>query len=113
MQKQKTLQLIKSLVASLILATTLGGLVQPSALAVVSDPTTISRLLQQKRSLLVRETELLRDRAELNKQIDDLRKRGNSDSARELNSLCQALDANNSDLRQTQFDIRDISRRLM
>ncbi len=107
----QNIQSKKTLFIGLLIAATFGAMFQPAALAVVSDPTTYSTLQQQRRSLLVRETELIRDKNDLQRQIDDLRRAGGS--SRDLSDLSQALDQTYSDLRATDLDIKDIERRLM
>ncbi len=111
--KNNSNQLIKRFVASLLVTITIGALVEPAAMAVISDPVAMSTLQQRKRDLLVRETNLLRSRDDLQKQIDDLKRINDGSSQRQLNDLCQSLDKTFSDLQKTQFDIRDVSTRMM
>ncbi len=113
MRNNKPNQLIKTFVASLLVAATIGAVVEPAAMAVISDPTAISRLQQRKRDLLVRETDLLRSKDDLQKQIDELKRINDGSSQRQLDDLCQSLDHTFSDLQKTQFDISDVSRRMM
>lgn len=107
----QSIQYTKTLLIGFLIAATFGAMFQPTALAVVSDPTTYSTLQQQRRSLLVRETELIRDKGDLQRQIDDLRRSGAS--THDINDLAQALDQTYSDLRATDLDIKAIDRRLM
>jgi len=111
--KNNSNQLIKRFVASLLVTITIGAIVEPAAMAVISDPVAMSTLQQRKRDLLVRETNLLRSRDDLQKQIDDLKRINDGSSQRQLNDLCQSLDKTFSDLQKTQFDIRDVSTRMM
>lgn len=106
-------QLIKRIVASLLVTITIGAIVEPAAMAVISDPVTMSKLQQRKRDLLVRESDLIRSRDDLQKQVDDLKRINDGSSQRQLNDLCQSLDKTYSDLQKTQFDIRDVSTRMM
>lgn len=107
-------QIIKRFVASLLVTITVGALVEPAAMAVISDPVAMSKLQQRKRDLLVRESDLLRTKDDLQRQVDDLRKINNDGSSqRQINDLCQSLDKTYSDLQKTQFDIRDVSSRMM
>ncbi|CAN5462411.1 hypothetical protein BH10CYA1_BH10CYA1_46590 [soil metagenome] len=111
--KNNSNQLIKKFVASLLVTITIGAIVEPAAMAVISDPVTMSKLQQRKRDLLVRETDLIRSRDDLQKQVDDLKRINDGSSQRQFNDLCQSLDKTFSDLQKTQFDIRDVSTRLM
>ena len=104
---------IKRFVASLLVTITVGALVEPAAMAVISDPVTMSTLQQRKRDLLVRENNLLRSKDDLQKQIDDLKRINDGSSQRQLNDLCQSLDKTFSDLQKTQYDIRDVNTRMM
>lgn len=110
---KKQIQLIKTFVAGLLVSATLCAVVQPAAMAVISDPVAFSRLQQKKSDLLVRETNLLRSKDDLNKKIDDLRRMDDGSSASQLNNLSESLDRTCSDLRQVQLDIRDVSSRMM
>ncbi|HEY9678378.1 MAG TPA: hypothetical protein V6C76_10235 [Drouetiella sp.] len=107
-------QSIKTLAASLLVTITMSALVEPAAMAVVSDPVAFSNLQKRRSDLLNRETTLLRSKDDLQKQIDDLRKINNDGSSqRQINDLCQSLDVTFSDLRKVQYDIRDVNQRLM
>lgn len=111
--KNNSNQIIKRFVASLLVTITTGVIVEPAALAVISDPVALSQLQQRKRDLLVRETNLLRSRDDLQRQVDELKRINDGSSQRQLNDLCQSLDRTYSDLQKTQFDIRDVNFRMM
>lgn len=104
---------IKTFVASLLVTITVGAVVEPAAMAVVTDPVAFTRLQQRRGDLLTRETDLLRKKDDLQRQIDDLKRINDGGSQRQINDLCQSLDVTFSDLRKVQFDIQDVSRRLM
>ncbi|RTL39683.1 MAG: hypothetical protein EKK48_17550 [Candidatus Melainabacteria bacterium] len=112
--KNNSNQIIKRLVAGLLVTITVSAFVEPAAMAVISDPVTLNKLQQRKRDLLVKESDLLRTKDDLQKQVDDLRRINNDGSSqRQINDLCQSLDRTYSDLQKTQFDIRDVSTRMM
>lgn len=111
--KNNSTQTIKRLVASLLVTITVGAIVEPAAMAVISDPVTLNKLQQRKRDLLVRESDLLRTKDDLQKQVDDLKRINDGSSQRQLNDVCQTLDRTYSDLQKTQFDIRDVNTRMM
>jgi len=112
--KNNSNQIIKRLVAGLLVTITVSAFVEPAAMAVISDPVTLNKLQQRKRDLLVKESDLLRTKDDLQKQVDDLRRINNDgNSQRQINDLCQSLDRTYSDLQKTQFDIRDVSTRMM
>jgi len=97
---------------SLLLLATAGaislGFAQQPAAAVISDPTEYNQLQDQRNDLLVRESQLLRDRDDLNRQIDGLKRRNDPKLRPILNDLCQKLDSKFNQLQQTRYEIREV-----
>lgn len=111
--KNNSNQIIKRFVAGLLVTITTSALVEPAALAVISDPVTMNKLQQRKRDLLVRESDLLRTKDDLQRQVDDLKRINDGSSLRLINDVCQSLDKTYSDLQKTIYDIRDVNARMM
>lgn len=107
MKKQPT---IKTVFTTLALINAFAAMQLP-AMAVVSDPMTIYRLQARRNDLLQKESRLLRDKDDLNRQLDDLRRRGEPQYL--LNDVCQRLDAKHNDLQKTRMDLRDVDRYLL
>lgn len=81
---------------------------QEPAKAVISDPEVYNQLQDQRQDLLERESQLLRDRDDLNRQIDNLKRRNDPKLRPLLNNLCKTLDTTYSQLQQTRAEIRDV-----
>jgi len=104
---------LKTIVVSALVATTINTTIGTAAQAVVSDPVTYSRLMQQRRALMSKEFDLLKDKDELLRQMDDLKKQDDYATAGVLNEVSESLDQTNASLQRTRMDIRDVNRRLM
>jgi hypothetical protein len=89
------------------------GLAQQPALALVSDPTIIDRLQDQRNDLLIQESQLLRDQDDLNRQIDTLKRINDPRSRYLLNDMCQRRDIKFNQLRQTRWDLQEIEQALL
>lgn len=100
-----------SLIALTALAVNLSS--QPAS-AYVTDPTAISMLQNSRKDLLVRESKLMRDQDDLNRQINDLKKSDNDPQVRyAINDLCQKLDSKYAQLQRTRWELKQIEQSLM
>lgn len=105
---------VKTIVLGLILASTgASALIETPALGFIADPSIVGQLNDRRRFLLTREFILMRDYDDLLRRIDDLKRRGDADSQRQLNELCSKSDSKFTELRRVRLDIRDIDYRLM
>jgi hypothetical protein len=89
-----------------------GAFQQPAA-AVVSDPATVARLQTTRNSLLVKESTLLRDQDDLNRQIWDVKKTNEPQNNYVLNDLCQTLDSKYKLLQKTRWELKQIEQVLL
>ncbi|HEY9775910.1 MAG TPA: hypothetical protein V6C81_19260 [Planktothrix sp.] len=89
------------------------GLAQQPASALVSDPTTIDRLQDERNDLLIQESRQLRDQDDLNRQIDTLKRVNDPRNRFLLNDLSQKRDIKFNQLQQTRYDLREIEQALM
>lgn len=81
--------------------------------ALVTDPTIFTQLQQRRWELIVKETDLLKEKQSLENKIDDLNRRNeNRQFELRLNQLSRDLDKTHMDLSKVRLDIRDIDRAL-
>ena len=110
MQKDKlTFKRIGLVLALTIIS--LSSLAAPSADAMARDPRILGRLQDQRNVLLIQERQLLEDYDDLQKQIRDVQQRNQDPKV--VDQLCRQLDAKFSDLKQIQYDIKNVDSRLM
>ena len=84
-------------------------LLQSPAFAAVYDPDTYSNLQQHRQTLLIKESDLLKRRDNLNKVIDDLNRRNTQHQYDlELNQLSRKLRDTYYDLQKVRMDLRDV-----
>lgn len=89
------------------------GFAQQPASALVSDPTIIDRLQDQRNDLLIQESRLLRDRDDLNRQIDTLKRQNDPRNRYLLNGLCQKLDVTYAQLQQTRWELTEVEQAML
>jgi hypothetical protein len=88
-----------------------GWTVQPAS-AIVADPVILDRLQDQRGDLLVRESQLLRDQDNLNKQIFNLKRINDPRNRFQLNDLYKQLDQTYATLQDVRYTIREIDQTL-
>lgn len=86
-------------------------LLQAPAMANVSDMALYYSLQNRRLSLIARESDLLKNRDSLQRNIDELARRNeqNKYTAR-INLIARDLDSVNNDIQRTRLDIRDVER---
>lgn len=86
-------------------------LLQAPAMANVSDTALYYSLQNRRLSLIARESDLLKNRDSLQRNIDELTRRNeqNKYTAR-INLIARDLDSVNNDIQRTRLDIRDVER---
>jgi hypothetical protein len=104
-------QVRKMMFATLALVCALSAIQLPTMAASVTDPMLVYKLQMRRNDLLQRETKLLRDKDDLNKQIDDARRAGETGYV--LNDLCSRLDTKYNELQKTRMDLRDVEKYLL
>lgn len=99
-------------IAIILLAAT-GIFAQQPSQAYVSDTQAVGHLQDAKNDLLIRETKLIRDQDDLNKQIYDLKRMNDGRSTYMLNDLCQRLDSKFVQLQKTRWELKQINQTLL
>jgi hypothetical protein len=111
MVMQKDNMVIKS---GLLLAATLINLtmfaVQPSQ-AIVRDSATVSSVLSERNSLLLKEQRLMKDYDDMQRQLFDLKKR--ESDPRAIDQLCRDIDIKYNDLSSVRYSIKKLDMRLL
>ncbi|MBX9689767.1 MAG: hypothetical protein K2X27_23865 [Candidatus Obscuribacterales bacterium] len=101
-------------VAGLASSLVLIAVVAPSANAVVLDSNIYSQYQGVRSRLLVKETGLLKDYDDLQKQIDLLNRQNNDRSlSPQIDNLSRVLDQTYSDLRKVRQDIRALDLKML
>jgi hypothetical protein len=91
----------------------LSGLVllQTPAMASVSDTALYYSLQNRRLSLISRESDLMRSRETLQRNIDELSRRNEQNKyTLRINLIARDLDSVNNDIQKTRLDIRDVER---
>ena len=98
----------------LLLATTLISLtmfaVTPSQ-AIVRDSATVSSIMSERNTLLLKEQRLMEDYDDLQRQLRDLQKRDSD--PRSIDALCRDIDSKYNDLNSVRFSIKRLDMRLL
>jgi hypothetical protein len=85
----------------------------PSAQAIVFDPGVITKMQQQRDSLIVREKGLLQDYDTLSRQIDDMCRRNDGSLDRRIDDLNRERDSKFADIKQIRLDLHDVEMKMM
>lgn len=98
---------------AIIVLAMVGFIAQQPTQAYVSDSQAVGHLQDAKNDLLIRETKLLRDKDDLNRQIFELKRNNDPRSSGLLNDLCQRLDQKYNQLQRTRWELKQINDTLL
>jgi hypothetical protein len=109
---------MKNMIQKTILLVAMAGALSPAfiqqpAAAFVADPATVAKLQDARNSLIIRESRLLRDQDDLQRQIWDLKRRNDPRLAPELNNLLSKSDAKYADIQKTRWELRQVEQSLL
>lgn len=109
MQKQQRTIKGAALLALTILS--LSGLFAPSAEATMRDLTVVSKLQNERHTLILKEKQLLQDFDDLQRQLMELQKR--DQDQRSVDLLARDVDVKFGDIQKVRFDLKQIEMRLL
>lgn len=110
MQTKNTNLAIKSGVLLALTMLSLTMFATPSQ-AIVRDSSVVTKLKDERNTLLIKEQRLMEDYDDLQRQLRDLEKRDNDPRAKD--QLCRDIDAKFSDLQSIRYSIKNVEMRLM
>lgn len=99
--------------ASVLLALTATSLTMfaPPSEAIVRDPAVVSKLKDERSTLLLKEQRLMQDYDDLQRQLQDLQKR--DAESRSVDELCRSIDTKYTDLQDVRHSIKNVDIRLL